>query len=214
MVFSRFRSAAFPRLAWMPVRLPLPHRTAGQTTFQLQSPRRSSTNGAVSFKSVLLMVLLAGVLGLAGWWWWPNPPAQPAADVPVQASSEDTTEASDALPGGPGTVGAGMDPATVQAALQALVQLEQQQQAQMAEDARIDRTVMNNLRQLAAGANEYFLEMGFSSVASVALVGTNSSQYVKTFYPVAGETYPAVILMATPIQASGVAGARDISISP
>ena len=93
----------------------------------------------------------------------------------------------------------------------ALVEAQQQEQAQR---ARIDRTVTNNLRQLVQGAEQYFIEMGVSSVTSVALVGTNSSQYVKTFRTVAGEVYPEMILQGQGVRALGVEGARDITVEP
>src|SRR5476651_1568597 len=57
-----------------------------------------------------------------------------------------------------------------------------------------DKAVLNNLRQLAGGANQFFLEAGVSSVASTTLVGTNSSQYVKTFGTVANESYTATMV--------------------
>lgn len=77
-----------------------------------------------------------------------------------------------------------------------------------------DKAVLNNLRQLSTGADQYYLEMGVSSVATTDLMGSNSSQYVKTFQTVANETYPAVLQQAVAITASGVAGARTITYSP
>src|SRR5476651_2003011 len=71
-----------------------------------------------------------------------------------------------------------------------------------------DKTVLNNLRQIQAGADQYFLENGVSSVASSALVGTNSSQYVKKFVTVAQETYTAIVVQGAGISAAGVAGTR------
>lgn len=77
-----------------------------------------------------------------------------------------------------------------------------------------NRSVTGNLRMLVQGAEQYFVSTGRSSVASAALVGTNSSQYVKAFTPLAGETYTATILQATAITASGIAGARTITLAP
>ncbi len=77
-----------------------------------------------------------------------------------------------------------------------------------------DKTVLNNLRQLSTGADQYYLEMGVSSVATTDLMGSNSSQYVKTFPTVANETYTAVLQQGVAITASGVAGARTITYSP
>lgn len=42
-----------------------------------------------------------------------------------------------------------------------------------------EKALTNNLRQLASGADQYFLETGLSTVASTDLVG--SDKYVKTF---------------------------------
>ena len=74
-----------------------------------------------------------------------------------------------------------------------------------------DKAVTNNLRQLAQGANIYFGETGLSTVASATLMGTNSSQYVKTFATVAGETYTATLTSGTALTASGLAGARTVT---
>jgi type IV pilus assembly protein PilA len=74
--------------------------------------------------------------------------------------------------------------------------------------------VMGNLRMLSQAAEQVFTDQGISSVAYTTLVGTNSSQYVRTFATVANETYPAVILQGTAITASGIAGARTITIGP
>jgi len=82
------------------------------------------------------------------------------------------------------------------------------------EQQRIDKAVTGNLRQVMAGADQYFLEYGVSSVARDTIVGTNSSQYVKLFQPVDGETYSAVIIQGAAVTASGVSGARTITYGP
>lgn len=56
-----------------------------------------------------------------------------------------------------------------------------------------DKTVVNNLRQLASGADQYFLAEGLSVVTSAVLVGSGSTFYVKRFSPVANETYPTQV---------------------
>ena len=65
-----------------------------------------------------------------------------------------------------------------------------------------EKTIVNNLRQLASGADQYFLENGVTSVSSASLIGTDS--YVKTFNPVAasGDNYTATIAQGTDISAS------------
>ncbi|MGJ8652017.1 MAG: prepilin-type N-terminal cleavage/methylation domain-containing protein [Opitutaceae bacterium] len=58
-----------------------------------------------------------------------------------------------------------------------------------------DKTVINNLRQIASGADQYFLENGLTTVSSDVLVGSGSTFYVKLYSTVADETYPANITM-------------------
>jgi type IV pilus assembly protein PilA len=49
-----------------------------------------------------------------------------------------------------------------------------------------EKAIVNNLRQLASGAEQYFLEEGVNTVTSAQLVGANG--YVKTFSPLANDT--------------------------
>ncbi|WP_269524290.1 prepilin-type N-terminal cleavage/methylation domain-containing protein [Coraliomargarita parva] len=74
-----------------------------------------------------------------------------------------------------------------------------------------EKTLINNLRQLASGADQYFLEWGVTAVDSVELVGTES--YIKVFNPVAksGDNYTVNIQQGSPIEASHPDG-RTISI--
>src|ERR1700752_432739 len=51
-----------------------------------------------------------------------------------------------------------------------------------------DKAVLNNARQLASAADQYFLENGVSTVAQSFLVGPTA--YVKSLNLVAGESYP------------------------
>jgi type IV pilus assembly protein PilA len=66
-----------------------------------------------------------------------------------------------------------------------------------------EKTIINNLRQLSAAAQQYFLENGTSSANyTTNLVGP--TLYIKTINKVAGETYPATYLQTdTQIQATG-----------
>jgi len=75
-----------------------------------------------------------------------------------------------------------------------------------------DKAVLNNARQLSAGADQYFLENGVSSVASSDLVGAD--KYVKAVNTVAGETYPAGFTQGQAITIDSVAGARTITYAP
>ena len=72
-----------------------------------------------------------------------------------------------------------------------------------------DKAVTNNIRQLGAAADQYFLENGVSSADVTSLVG--SSAYIKALSTVANETYPLSYTQGTPISVSGIAGARTIT---
>jgi type IV pilus assembly protein PilA len=56
-----------------------------------------------------------------------------------------------------------------------------------------DKAIINNLRQLYAAAQQYFLEEGVTSVTSDQLVGTSSDFYIKSIQTVREEQYPATI---------------------
>jgi type IV pilus assembly protein PilA len=75
-----------------------------------------------------------------------------------------------------------------------------------------DKAVLNNARQLAAAADQYFLENGVSTVVQTDLVG--STNYVKALSLVANETYPDSFTEGVTLTVSGVAGQRTITYSP
>lgn len=75
-----------------------------------------------------------------------------------------------------------------------------------------DKTVMNNIRQLSAAADQYFLENGVSTCASSNLVG--SDKYVKAINVVAGESYPANFTQGITITVTGIGGARTVTYAP
>jgi type IV pilus assembly protein PilA len=75
-----------------------------------------------------------------------------------------------------------------------------------------DKAVLNNARQLASAADQYFLENGVSSVAQASLVGPTN--YVKSLNLVAAETYPAGFTQGITITIDGVAGQRTITYAP
>src|ERR1700685_4531325 len=52
-----------------------------------------------------------------------------------------------------------------------------------------DKAVLNNARQLSAGADKYYLEIGVSTVTLTDLLGPTS--YVNALNSVSNETYPA-----------------------
>jgi type IV pilus assembly protein PilA len=64
-----------------------------------------------------------------------------------------------------------------------------------------EKAILNNLRQLASAADQYFLENGVTQVASADLVGTD--KYVKVINAVAGESYTGTIQQGNDIQATG-----------
>ena len=76
----------------------------------------------------------------------------------------------------------------------------------------VDKAVMNNARQMAAAADQYFLENGVTTVVSASLVG--STNYVKSLIAVAAETYPAGYTQSIVISITGVAGSRTITYAP
>jgi type IV pilus assembly protein PilA len=75
-----------------------------------------------------------------------------------------------------------------------------------------DKAVLNNARQLAAAADQYFLENGVSSVTQGSLVG--ATNYVKALNLVANETYPIGFTQGQTITVQGIAGARTITYAP
>lgn len=75
-----------------------------------------------------------------------------------------------------------------------------------------DKAVLNNARQLAAAADQYFLENGVSSVTRGNLVGATA--YVKSLNLVANEGYPDGFTQSEAITITGVAGARTITYAP
>jgi type IV pilus assembly protein PilA len=75
-----------------------------------------------------------------------------------------------------------------------------------------DKSVINNARQLAAGADQYYLETGASFVHSSMLVGITN--YVKPYNTVANESYPTAYTQGATMTITGVAGARTITYAP
>ena len=75
-----------------------------------------------------------------------------------------------------------------------------------------DKAVLNNARQLAAAADQYFLENGVTSVTQGSLVG--ATNYVKALNLVANETYPGGFTQGITLSILGVAGQRTITYAP
>ena len=55
-----------------------------------------------------------------------------------------------------------------------------------------DKTILNNLRQLSAAAQQYFLEQGVTQVVYTNLVGTATDKYIKSINPVRSEDYTSL----------------------
>jgi type IV pilus assembly protein PilA len=75
-----------------------------------------------------------------------------------------------------------------------------------------DKTVLNNARQLASAADQYYLEYGVSTVAQTNLIGPNN--YVKNLSTVAFETYPSNFTQGITITILNVANSRTITYAP
>jgi type IV pilus assembly protein PilA len=75
-----------------------------------------------------------------------------------------------------------------------------------------DKAVLNNARQMAAAADQYYLENGATSANSSSLVGSTS--YVKALNTVASEVYPTGYTQGITITIDGVANARTITYAP
>ena len=75
-----------------------------------------------------------------------------------------------------------------------------------------DKAVLNNARQMAAAADQYYLENGATFANSSNLVG--ATNYVKALNTVASETYPDAYTQGVTITISGIANARTITYAP
>ncbi|HZL45049.1 MAG TPA: prepilin-type N-terminal cleavage/methylation domain-containing protein [Opitutaceae bacterium] len=72
-----------------------------------------------------------------------------------------------------------------------------------------DKAVLNNMRQLGAAADQYYLEAGTSSAAITSLVGP--SNYVKALNTVANESYPITFSQGITITVTGIGGQRTLT---
>ncbi|MSU25109.1 MAG: pilus assembly protein [Opitutus sp.] len=74
-----------------------------------------------------------------------------------------------------------------------------------------DKAVLNNARQLAAAADQYFLEFGVTSIDQASLLGPTN--YVKALNTVANESYPTGFTQGVTITVAGVGATRTITYS-
>jgi type IV pilus assembly protein PilA len=75
-----------------------------------------------------------------------------------------------------------------------------------------DKAVLNNARQLSAGADQYYLENGVSTVLIANLIGPTS--YVKALNSVANETYPTNFTQGITVTVQSIAGVRTVTYAP
>jgi type IV pilus assembly protein PilA len=75
-----------------------------------------------------------------------------------------------------------------------------------------DKAVLNNARQISAGADQYYLENGVSSCALTDIIGP--TVYVKSLNTVANESYPTGFTQGVTITINSVAGVRTITYAP
>ncbi len=73
------------------------------------------------------------------------------------------------------------------------------------------KSVTNNIRQLTAAADQYFLENGTTIVATADLVGQDS--YVKSLDNTSGETYPTQLQQGVSYTVSWPAYTTGISFT-
>ena len=62
------------------------------------------------------------------------------------------------------------------------------------------KTIVNNLRQISSGAQQYMLEQAVSQVAESQLEGTSSQNYIRPITQVNGETYSGLNISSTTTQ--------------
>jgi type IV pilus assembly protein PilA len=75
-----------------------------------------------------------------------------------------------------------------------------------------DKSVLNNLRQLSAAAEQYYLEQGVTTVAQANLIGSDS--YIKNLSTVAYEVYPTHYTQGVAITVTNIANARFLTYAP
>ena len=71
-----------------------------------------------------------------------------------------------------------------------------------------EKTILNNVRQLASGADQYFLEEGVNEAEFDDLVGPG--KYVKSVDQVANEEYPDLFAEGSPITVTNMPSGVDL----
>lgn len=73
---------------------------------------------------------------------------------------------------------------------------------QKSRQATREKAITNNLRQIAAAAQQYLLEHGVNAVAYSDIVGTNTDRYITEITTVAQEDYTTLVINNTDTQVS------------
>lgn len=76
----------------------------------------------------------------------------------------------------------------------------------------VERAILNNLRQLAAAADQYYLENGKATASYDELVG--ETKYVKSLTPLNGENYRAIQFAQGKKMTVTTAGGHSVSYDP
>lgn len=74
-----------------------------------------------------------------------------------------------------------------------------------------DKTILNNVRLLGNGADQYFLENGTTTVSITALVGND--KYVKALNTVTNEAYPATYTQGVTITVANINGVATRNVT-
>lgn len=75
-----------------------------------------------------------------------------------------------------------------------------------------EKTVLNNLRQLSAARDQYFLEHGEATCTYADLVGPERGKYIREIKPVAGEDYTALVFEAGKPLVIELSNGREVSV--
>jgi type IV pilus assembly protein PilA len=68
------------------------------------------------------------------------------------------------------------------------------------------KAIVNNLRQISSGAQQYMLEQGASQVSETQLEGTSSFNYYRPISKINAETYNGLVISSTATQLSTIQG--------
>lgn len=77
-----------------------------------------------------------------------------------------------------------------------------------------EKTIINNLRQLSAAADQYMLENGVNEARYEQLVGPGPDKYIRSLKPVAGEDYTGLVIRQNDPEISVTTGAGEVVTLP